>query len=165
MPDEIPETDPRARAGNAHYLLEKILDTALVEPLTDVRQRQRIDAVVFAGRQVLGVPRIDDLQPVEPAPQELPQLRVEIRRHATRDLSGIRPRKHLMKEVIRAYGHLAERVLDESPKVFGEARVLYFPEKSRIVCAVERPAIEQEREEELPPPVVPLACKKFLLLI
>src|SRR5688572_14075924 len=45
----------------------------------------------------------------------------------------------------------------------GKAGILYFPEKSRIVCAVERPAIEEEREQELPPPGVPLACKEFLL--
>jgi hypothetical protein len=80
--DEVPETHSRARAGDSHHLPEQIVNATLIQPLADVRQCKRVNAVVLARSEVLGVAPIHELQPVEPAPHVLAARWIQIGRYA-----------------------------------------------------------------------------------
>src|SRR6266404_7371580 len=68
-----------------------------------------------------------------------------------------------MEEIVAADGNVAERVFQQRAEMRREARILHFAKKLRLQRAAERPAVNQEREEEPPAARVPLAVEKLAL--
>src|SRR3954469_13332513 len=93
---EIAKAESRARPRGADDLLEQELDSARVEPLADVGDRERVDARVLARRQIFGVATVDELQRIHPGPQHFPMGALEIRRHTVLGAGRIRAAEHLV---------------------------------------------------------------------